>query len=52
MVEQVKYRPYDLRHFFALMLLLERKVNLKKIQMGYSACRRSPRFPVRCCTAG
>ncbi|WP_201842741.1 hypothetical protein [Microvirga zambiensis] len=32
MVEKVKYRPYDLRHFFALMLLLERKVNLKKIQ--------------------
>jgi integrase len=37
MVEQVKYRPYDLRHFFASMLI-ERKVNLKKIQtlMGHS----------------
>src|SRR5687768_8332979 len=22
------------------------------VEMGYSACRRSPRFPVRCCTAG
>lgn len=31
-----KYRPYDLRHFFASMLI-ERKVNLKKIQtlMGH-----------------
>lgn len=36
-VTQVKYRPYDLRHFFASMLI-ERKVNLKKIQtlMGHS----------------
>lgn len=32
-----KYRPYDLRHFFASMLI-EKKVNLKKIQtlMGHS----------------
>jgi hypothetical protein len=22
------------------------------VEMGYSACRRSPRFPVRCCTTG
>jgi integrase len=29
-VEQVKYRPYDLRHFFASMLI-EKRVNLKKI---------------------
>lgn len=37
MIEQVKYRPYDLRHFFASMLI-ERKVNLKKIQtlMGHA----------------
>lgn len=36
-VEQVKYRPYDLRHFFASMLI-EKKVNLKKIQslMGHT----------------
>lgn len=36
-VEQVKYRPYDLRHFFASMLI-EKKINLKKIQslMGHS----------------
>jgi integrase len=34
---QVKFRPYDLRHFFASMLI-ERKVNLKKIQtlMGHA----------------
>jgi integrase len=31
-IERPKYRPYDLRHFFASMLI-ERKVNLKKIQM-------------------
>lgn len=36
-VEVPKYRPYDLRHFFA-SLLIERKTNLKKIQalMGHS----------------
>ena len=36
-VEQVKYRPYDLRHFFASMLI-ENKTNLKKIQalMGHT----------------
>lgn len=36
-VTQVKYRPYDLRHFFASMLIA-RKVNLKKIQtlMGHA----------------
>lgn len=35
--ETPKYRPYDLRHFFASMLI-EKKVNLKKIQalMGHS----------------
>jgi len=37
MVQRVKYRPYDLRHFFASMLI-ERKTNLKKIQalMGHT----------------
>lgn len=37
MVTQAKYRPYDLRHFFASMLI-ERKLNLKKIQalMGHA----------------
>lgn len=36
-VEQLKYRPYDLRHFYASMLI-EQKVNLKKIQtlMGHT----------------
>lgn len=36
-VQRVKYRPYDLRHFFASMLI-DRKVNLKKIQtlMGHT----------------
>lgn len=36
-VERPKYRPYDLRHFYASMLI-ERKVNLKKIQtlMGHA----------------
>jgi integrase len=36
-VEQVKYTPYDLRHFFASMLI-EKKTNLKKIQalMGHT----------------
>jgi len=36
-IERPKYRPYDLRHFFASMLI-ERKVNLKKIQtlMGHT----------------
>lgn len=36
-VEKPKYRPYDLRHFFASMLI-EKKMNLKKIQtlMGHS----------------
>ncbi|MEW8073652.1 MAG: site-specific integrase [Candidatus Thiodiazotropha sp.] len=36
-VERPKYRPYDLRHFFASMLF-EKKVNLKKIQvlMGHT----------------
>ena len=36
-IEVPKYRPYDLRHFFA-SLLIERKLNLKKIQtlMGHS----------------
>ena len=36
-VEQAKYRPYDLRHFFASMLI-EKKTNLKKIQalMGHT----------------
>lgn len=35
--EQPKYRPYDLRHFFASMLI-EKKTNLKKIQtlMGHT----------------
>lgn len=37
LIEQPKYRPYDLRHFFASMLI-EKKVNLKKIQtlMGHA----------------
>ncbi|MCS0397901.1 site-specific integrase [Vibrio diabolicus] len=37
LVVKPKYRPYDLRHFFASMLI-EKKVNLKKIQtlMGHS----------------
>lgn len=30
-VEKPKYRPYDLRHFFA-SVLIEKKTNLKKIQ--------------------
>lgn len=36
-VERPLYRPYDLRHFYASMLI-ERKVNLKKIQtlMGHA----------------
>ncbi len=36
-IEQPKYRPYDLRHFFA-SVLIEKKTNLKKIQtlMGHS----------------
>ena len=36
-VEKPLYRPYDLRHFFASMLI-ERQVNLKKIQtlMGHN----------------
>jgi integrase len=36
-VQRVKYRPYDLRHFFASMLIA-RKTNLKKIQtlMGHT----------------
>lgn len=36
-IEQPKYRPYDLRHFFASMLI-EKKMNLKKIQtlMGHA----------------
>ncbi len=36
-IERPKYRPYDMRHFFASMLI-ERKVNLKKIQtmMGHT----------------
>ena len=36
-IDQVKYRPYDLRHFFASMLIAQ-KVNLKKIQtlMGHA----------------
>jgi integrase len=36
-VQEVKYRPYDLRHFFASMLI-EKKTNLKKIQtlMGHT----------------
>lgn len=35
-VERPKYRPYDLRHFFASMLI-EKRTNLKKIQtlMGH-----------------
>lgn len=35
--ERPKYRPYDLRHFFASMLI-EKKLNLKKIQtlMGHT----------------
>jgi integrase len=34
---QPKYRPYDLRHFYASMLI-EQKINLKKIQalMGHA----------------
>jgi integrase len=37
LVEEVKYCPYDLRHFFASMLF-ENKTNLKKIQtlMGHT----------------
>lgn len=37
MVEQPKFRPYDLRHFFA-SILIEKKTNLKKIQslMGHT----------------
>ena len=37
-VEKPLYRPYDLRHFFASMLI-ERQVNLKKIQtlMGHNS---------------
>ncbi len=37
MIEVPKFRPYDLRHFFA-SLLIEKKTNLKKIQtlMGHS----------------
>tara|TARA_R100000789_G_scaffold98887_2_gene103831 strand:- start:12234 stop:13331 length:1098 start_codon:yes stop_codon:yes gene_type:complete len=36
-LERPRYRPYDLRHFFASMLI-ERQVNLKKIQtlMGHN----------------
>ena len=36
-VHKPKYRPYDLRHFFASMLI-EKKTNLKKIQtlMGHT----------------
>ena len=36
-VDKPKYRPYDLRHFFASMLI-EKETNLKKIQtlMGHS----------------
>lgn len=36
-IEVPKYRPYDLRHFFASMLI-ERKTNLKKLQklMGHN----------------
>ena len=36
-VERPKFRPYDLRHFYASMLI-EKKTNLKKIQtlMGHS----------------
>jgi integrase len=35
-VERPKYSPYDLRHFYASMLI-EQKVNLKRIQrlMGH-----------------
>ena len=35
-VEKPKYKPYDLRHFFASMLI-EQRTNLKKIQklMGH-----------------
>lgn len=36
-IQRVKYRPYDLRHFFASMLIAQR-TNLKKIQslMGHT----------------
>lgn len=36
-IQKPKYRPYDLRHFFASMLI-EKKTNLKKIQtlMGHT----------------
>jgi integrase len=36
-IEVPKYRPYDLRHFFASMLI-EKQTNLKKIQklMGHT----------------
>ena len=36
--KQVKYRPYDSRHFFASMLI-EKRTNLKKIQalMGHTS---------------
>jgi integrase len=35
-VEQPKYKPYDLRHFYASMLI-DQRVNLKRIQtlMGH-----------------
>lgn len=32
MIERPKYKPYDLRHFYASMLI-EQRVNLKRIQM-------------------
>lgn len=37
-IEKPRYRPYDLRHFFASMLI-ERQINLKKIQslMGHNS---------------
>ena len=37
LVQRPKYSPYDLRHFYASMLI-ERRVNLKKIQslMGHT----------------
>lgn len=36
-IERPKYRPYDLRHFYASMLI-EKRINLKRIQnlMGHS----------------
>ena len=48
---QVPGRPEALHHPLSST---ERQMRILRsiVEMGYSACRRSPRFPVRCCTAG